>query len=725
MLNTDNKSSLKSIRNALIVRFAAMLFQNTILYIQSASILYRLLRNSRHYNRYRIKTPIIILLISFPIWSFADADPSTRTYFGEFTHTLSPAIGPTPLFLRESGTSNGKIKDVFGAWQDAFAGEARFSGANRVANLIDDSESFVTGWWINPTVTRGSVLATPNPLVVDGRETIWPFTRSSSRLDALLILMSRPYKPVPHVFSIVIDGDNTSGNVKVSFVQSADTTVVSSFIVTPAPGANRYCFPFTPIDATNHRVELSLTSGGMQQLAVGTAQMEAIYLQPKVCNHYVSRGVPGGSYPHHGAGVDGVQYFNTIHQWGYASGNYGLVVKQTPILINPEFLSGLLLEQFAINKLLYNNSFSNPAWAKTGVILADSIDSTYGPKTLTKLVEDDSNGIHGISAIYCNTCGAPYSEMYSTTFSAVVESAERSNIYLEISDGINVIAHAYYNLLNGTVGNFFGQYANADIWAEGSAWRISLTVDPGPNWASYPGNAFVRLQSVDDSGKLVYSGVPGKGIYVGLTQWEINEMATTYTGDQTTSSKWRKADSMSISLPPILPLTTNFTMSIDVTPWFYTGTPAKKAWLFVINAFYDYTNRFGLQMRPGPKAGMWRNAELMWDVDYYLNSPIYDGAEIVLTMNHGDITRAIFTFGSSPLSSDGMSGTGFLMEDIYGKTTNDGTPTTFYNAIMPDFVTLGAVSPSHAVRHPMSYKNLSIFPSQFSKLESILWSRSW
>ena len=141
--------------------------------IAKAMLLYRLIVTLHRYFIYHIKAFVFALFLVMPAWSFAEADFSDRTFFAEFTHRLSPIIGPLPLFLRESGTSNGKVKDVFGVWQDALAGEARFIGANRVLNLIDDSESFVTGWWINPTVTRGSVLATPNPLVIDGRETIW------------------------------------------------------------------------------------------------------------------------------------------------------------------------------------------------------------------------------------------------------------------------------------------------------------------------------------------------------------------------------------------------------------------------------------------------------------------------------------------------------------------------------------------------------------------------
>jgi hypothetical protein len=159
-----------------------------------------------------------------------------------------------------------------------------------------------------------------------------------------------------------------------------------------------------------------------------------------------------------------------------------------------------------------------------------------------------------------------------------------------------------------------------------------------------------------------------------------------------------------------------------VTPWFYTGTPAKESWLFVINAAYDAYNRFGLQMRPGLKGGMWPAIQAQaWDTDYFSNSPAFDGEDMVFPMNHGNTARTIFTYGSTPLN--GSSGSGLLIGKTYGTPISDGTPTTSYNAIMSTYITLGAPSPTSLVRHPMSYKNLSIFPNQFTKADSVLWSQ--
>ena len=122
------------------------------------------------------------LLLTSPLVCFAQADLSPRTFYGSFTRTLVPEIATMPTFARMAGSSNGKVKDVFGAWQDAFPGEARFVGANRVANLIPDSETFGTAqWWTDPNaasyVTKGNALATPNPLT-PGRT---PSSRSPAR----------------------------------------------------------------------------------------------------------------------------------------------------------------------------------------------------------------------------------------------------------------------------------------------------------------------------------------------------------------------------------------------------------------------------------------------------------------------------------------------------------------------------------------------------------------
>ena len=539
------------------------------------------------------------------------------------------------------------------------------------------------------------------------------------------MLKSRPYKVLPYVCSIVIDGDNTSANVKVSFVRTSDLKIASSYIVTPIPGANRYCFPMTPIDTANHKIELALTNNkGVRQLAVGTAQMEATYLQRGACNDYVSRGVSGDAYPYHGAGVDGVEYFETITEWGYVSDNYGLVTQQTPTQIDSGTLHGVLLEPAVINKVLYNNTFSNAAWTKAGVALTDNtIASPFGPNTLTKLAEDGNAGNHGVAAAYSSTCSAPSSASSSTTFSAVVQPAERTRAYLEINSGAAIVGYAYFDLLTGKVGSFFGQYANADIWAEGSAWRISLTVDAGANFASYPGQAVAKLYAATDDKTIAHQGFPGYGIYAGLTQWEINEMATSHTGDQTTSPNLRRDDYMDIDLPSALPSASDVTVSLGVTPWDYSGTPAKSNWYYIAYGSYDSNNRFGLFFRPGMKGHMKDPRAI--GIDYYLNSDQFNGSHLLHTFNHGDGFRTVFTFGPNDLSTDpsfGVSGSGLAIEDHYGDTQvaiNRAVPSLNFNAILPQKLCLGRNKPTGAMMHPLSLKEISIRARQLSKDEMI------
>ncbi len=897
------------------------------------------------------KVSLLILLLALPAAAFAQPNLSTRVYYGGFTHTLYPELGPIPGFSRTNGSSNGKVKDAFGAWQDVLPGEARFVGANRVANLIPDSEAFGTSvWWTDPNassyVTKGNALAVPNPLT-PGRNTIIPFSRTQASSLPLLVLKSRTYQVIPHVFSIAIDGDNTTGNVKVGFVRSSDGTVASSYIVTPKPGANRYCFPMSPIDTTNHKVEIALTNNGVQQLAVGTAQMETAYLQTGTCNNYVPKGVPGGSYPYQGAGVDGVQYFDTINQWAYVptliggenrvanlipdsesfgtvqwwtdpnassyvtmgnalatpnpltpgrntiipftrtsafsgplliyrsrsykvmpyvfsividgdntsgnvkvsfvrtsdqkaasnyivtprpganrycfpmtpmdttnhrielaltnngvqqlavgtaqledvsskpalcnnyvpsayavqtfntfnqwayeSGNYGLVTpqiptlgllvpsnyglvnQQTPTKIDPAALKGILIEPYTINKMLYNNTFSNAIWIKTGITIAEAnkIDTPFGPKTLTKLAEDGNVGNHGVSQFFCKTCSGVYSSSTSSTVSAVVSPAERTWAYLEINSGSSVVGYAYFNLLTGTVGTFSGQNAYADIWAEGKSWRISLTVDAGDSWASYPGSASAKLYAATANGVIDYQGVAGYGIYAGLTQWEINEMATSYNGQQTAATI-RYDDYMAIDLPSILPSISSFAVSLGITPWFYTASPAKSNWYCILCATYNNENRFGFGLRPGSKQGGFYEVQLIntWYIDYYPNSSLWNGAHLTYIMKYGNSTRGVFTFGPNDLStfpSWGVSGSAMMVGGIYGETQTSellGSPTLNYSAIMPQSLFLGRFSGDALLvnnksfprlLHPMSYKDISVIPYQLTKDEILMESVS-
>ena len=679
-----------------------------------------------------VRIPLLVLLLVLPVWPFAPAaavsvDFPARTFYGEFTHTLYPELGPIPLFSRAAAKSNGKVKDAFGVWQDVFAGEARFPGANRVANLLEDSEGLTAGWYDVGT-TRMGLLDTPNPLTPD-HKSILLFTRTGKVPSTLLTLTSRTYQPLHYVFSLVIDGDNTSKQVRVKFVRSADAVEVLGYTVTPKPGANRYCFPFTPVDTALYRVEIAVTTAGVQQLAVGTAQMEVVNVFPRVCNNYVSKGVPGGSYPYHGAGVDGVAYFDTVNQWAYASGasgTYGLVTPQTPTPIDPALLKGILLEPASANKVLYNNTFTNEAWIKSGIALGDNASSPYGRNTLTKLVEDETAGKHGISTVYCSICTAPPASTRSTTVSAVVKPAERTWAYLEINSGANIVGYAYYNLLTGKVGNFWGKYANADIWKDGTAWRISLTVDAGDSWATYPGKATVNLYAAFENGVTDYQGFPGNGLYAGLMQWENNEMATSYIGDQLGAALTRKEDSLAVDLPRALASTLNLSVSLGITPWYYTGTPAKSSWYFIACGWYDFNNRFGLFFRPGSKGGMRDYFMSYIGIDYYSNSKDWNGAHQNYGMNYGTSTRAVFTFGPNDMSTAprwGYSGSAMTVGGIYGATQTSesgGFPMLSYAALMPPTFYFGKGVAKSVTRHPMSYKQVSIFQDQMTKQQMLL-----
>lgn len=664
---------------------------------------------------------ILFLLLASP---GIKAELPDRAYYGKFTTRLDPETGLLPTFTRASSSSNGKVKDAFGAWQDTKANEARFHGANRVANAISDSEQFgVKEWFVQKGTVVGAALDTPNPLT-PARNTILPITRSvSDHKKAAITLRSRRFNPVPHVFSLVIDGSNTYGDVKVNFVHTSDSVVVSSYVVTPLPGANRYCFPIVPVDSSNHKIEISASkTSGARKLAIGTAQLEAVYLQnPAVCNNYVPRGVPGFGYPYMGAGVDGVAYFDAVNEWTYASGNYGRVVAQTPTPLDTATTRGILLEPYASNKIFNSNNFSNLSWSKAGVVLGNKVDSAYGPSTLIKLTEDTTAGVHGISSAYCLGCSAPNSTTQSTSYSVIVKSAERNWAYLEISVGSSVLAYGYYDLLNGQVGTKAGQNVYADIWPDGDAWRISLTVDAGADYASYPGNATAKLYAALNDGVVSYQGFPGNGLYAGMAQWEINEMPTSYLGDQASSSKTRNADIFDIDLPSALVSTSSFAMSVGMTPWYFTAANSTSYWYFILYAKYDPANRFGIFFRPSSKiGGRWPSGTNI-GTDYYCSTiPNFDGVELSNAFNFGDYTRAVFTFGPNNLSTDpnSVSGSAAMVGTVYGQTQladSHGTPSTNYTALLPAKLLVGRGTVKGGGKHPMSYRDISIFNAQLTR----------
>ena len=104
-------------------------------------------------------------------------------------------------------------------------------------------------------------------------------------------------------------------------------------------------------------------------------------------SEYVSVGVL--SAPYHGAGADGVKYFDTENGNTVASN----VVTEAPGAAIPDAtLKGYLAEGARQNRCLYSQDFSNAAWVATSITKGSTVAAPDGSTTAMTLTASGANG---------------------------------------------------------------------------------------------------------------------------------------------------------------------------------------------------------------------------------------------------------------------------------------------------------------------------------------------
>ena len=293
------------------------------------------------------------------------------------------AVGSaTPTFTRASAAT---VVDHEGVLRYCKSGEARFWGARRVENLLRDTEDLTTANWtgygggtftVDTGVTDplgGSTAfrvttGTANGVLQDsafvygaGTYRAWEVVTASAWLRVASGTLS------VDLYSQGTDASSTTINVDTTWrrlCNSAGATAVGGkapYIIFGFAGALEIWHP-----------SLNVVTG-----AANVAPPE-----------YVSRGVL--SAPYHGAGADGVKYFDTANGNSVAS---NVVSEGTGAPIADSVLFGYLAEGQFTNRLLYSEDFSNAAWVKTNVtVTANSTAAPDGTTTADTLTATAANG---------------------------------------------------------------------------------------------------------------------------------------------------------------------------------------------------------------------------------------------------------------------------------------------------------------------------------------------
>lgn len=397
--------------------------------------------------------------------------------------------------------------------------EARFEGARRVENLATYSEDLSNVIWGSycSSTTRTAGIVDPY-----GGTSAW-------RLDT---------------------GDGCAANYGGIFRTSgavAGVTYrvsawlrVSSGTVSVELGLDDSKFVSVTLDTTWRRYSYIGTTGvnlRIFELRENTASSPAIYIyHPQVedvtgqtnqnPSEYVSTNVKT-AFPYHGAGVDGVKYFDTQNGNTVAS---NVVTEAVGTAIPSASLHGYLVEGARTNKLTYSEQFGS--WtSEDGSISADVAVAPDGQSTADKFVSNTNTAQHRVKQTASLTAGTTYT---GTVY--VKKAGYDYHMKIWSAPGSATMS---VNLDTGAVINTGGsEYVGSSVTSLPNGWyRVSLTM------TTVSGGTYTQMNYLYNNSES-FTGDGTSGIYLWGAQLESGNFASSYI-PTTSAAVTRAKDSLS------------------------------------------------------------------------------------------------------------------------------------------------------------------------------------
>lgn len=194
------------------------------------------------------------------------------------------------------------------------------------------------------------------------------------------------------------------------------------------------------------------------------------------------------------------------------------------LLLNLDFGNPQKCYNGSENLFTYSEQFNNAAWIKSNTTVGvNSITAPDGTLTADKLQENTVNAQH---LTYQLRTGSNE----TVTFSVFCKAAERTKVFLQLSNFVNATAQAVYDLSLGIAespNSSNADYSNisTSIVAYPNGWyRCILTATKGSvNTTNNP-----AISTVNGSGSVVYAGTTGSGIHIWGAQVEKGRFASPY-----------------------------------------------------------------------------------------------------------------------------------------------------------------------------------------------------
>lgn len=258
---------------------------------------------------------------------------SPMSFHAPLTTTLVQTLGAgSPTFTR---TTTAWVQDFEGLFKAVKSGEARFQGARRVENLVSTkSEDISNAAW---TKTNGSA------------DSAVRFRATSANATCL---QSRTESGHTYRLRAKIKRVTGTGDVQLTLDNSSFTTITltSNYQIFSISGA-----------VTNPNFGVRIVTSG-DEIDITEIQLTQVTGQANTNpSEYVSVGVL--SSPFHGAGVDGVKYYN--YQNGNTVDGSGVVTEAQGAAIAESTLKGVLIEGQRTTYAIWTNDMTNVAWTKT------------------------------------------------------------------------------------------------------------------------------------------------------------------------------------------------------------------------------------------------------------------------------------------------------------------------------------------------------------------------
>jgi hypothetical protein len=608
----------------------------------------------------------------------------------------------TVTFSRNNAGTYGvtTVRDHLGNLQYCRTDEAPFKGARRVENLATDSESFAdaSGWDYG---------ASCSPSVVTGGIKV---TRSAGTA-VMLTLTAKAYEPGQHTASATLWINSGSASV-VMRIEKSDTTLVATKTITVNTTQKRVAVFGNIPDTSNYKVYFNITAGAPVEFNIAQFQMERTDGQDGSPNDYVARGVAGATYPYQGAGVDGVQYFETLNPC-YLEPSGVVNTDTTPggAAISESSLKGLQRSPIAIQRLFYSSTFDNVAWIKTGVT-ATQATGVKNPIGYGRVYRLDETAVTSAMTAWGAWNGVIASDNLNLSVSAFFKrNAGRDWVRIGLVNKANVTDMIWYNLATQTLGTITtgsGTVTAKDVVVEAypNGWyRVGFGGASAGTGGTTP-SAFVGI--ADNDGSSSYLGVVGNSVYVAAAQLEQSDHPTAYIGNSVNVVVQRSGECQ-VQVPITNNLPANdFTIGVEFTPSYNTDTIRKADFYYIAYSRVDNTNRWGTALSPGIFGGnVFDQLAAGWAQDYYPNASAFGGTNITLGLVAAPFQTISQLFGiSSSAKQSNGDGSFMSVNGIVAYSTLAAIPTQAPIANKQTYLRLG--SSLQTGKHDACFKNLAI-----------------